>query len=237
MRRKDLQELTLSGLVVKSAKSPTAATNNPNRGYAIATECQTVFQSFGTKAFTVAVKEFKNTHGDLARKLKRARDQSKIPVTLPDGTPLNFEPGHHNNLQVAVINELIPRFLPGSEILYIADANNKSLHLEQDRLKELGFFELSHDLLPDIVAYYPKRGWIALIEAVHSSNPLSPHRHLMLEELVKTCSAPAVYLSVFATRKSFRSWVEKISWETEVWIANEPDHMIHFNGDRFLGPH
>ena len=24
--------------------------------------------------------------------------------------------------------------------------------------------------------------------------------------------------------------------ETEVWIVEKPDHMIHFNGDKFLGP-
>ena len=28
-----------------------------------------------------------------------------------------------------------------------------------------------------------------------------------------------------------------IAWETEVWIADEPDHMIHYNGERFLGPY
>ncbi|MFS2517149.1 MULTISPECIES: BsuBI/PstI family type II restriction endonuclease [Parabacteroides] len=27
-----------------------------------------------------------------------------------------------------------------------------------------------------------------------------------------------------------------IAWETEVWIAENPGHMIHFNGDRFIGP-
>ncbi len=29
----------------------------------------------------------------------------------------------------------------------------------------------------------------------------------------------------------------QIAWESEVWIAEEPMHMIHFNGERFLGPY
>jgi hypothetical protein len=26
-------------------------------------------------------------------------------------------------------------------------------------------------------------------------------------------------------------------WETEVWVAGSPTHLIHFNGERFLGPY
>ena len=29
---------------------------------------------------------------------------------------------------------------------------------------------------------------------------------------------------------------EELAWETEVWIAEMPEHMIHLNGDRFMGP-
>jgi hypothetical protein len=32
-------------------------------------------------------------------------------------------------------------------------------------------------------------------------------------------------------------YLDKISWETEVWVADSPTHMIHFNGERFLGPY
>ena len=27
-----------------------------------------------------------------------------------------------------------------------------------------------------------------------------------------------------------------INWDTEVWIAELPEHMIHLNGDQFMGP-
>jgi adenine-specific DNA-methyltransferase len=38
-------------------------------------------------------------------------------------------------------------------------------------------------------------------------------------------------------RKTMQSFITQISWETEVWVAEAPDHLIHFNGERFLGPY
>jgi hypothetical protein len=46
-----------------------------------------------------------------------------------------------------------------------------------------------------------------------------------------------VYVSAFPNRKVFLKYIEAIAWETEVWIADAPSHMIHFNGARFLGPY
>lgn len=36
---------------------------------------------------------------------------------------------------------------------------------------------------------------------------------------------------------SYKNCQEELAWETEVWIATEPDHMIHRDGERFLGPY
>jgi hypothetical protein len=32
-------------------------------------------------------------------------------------------------------------------------------------------------------------------------------------------------------------YLGEIAWETEVWVADAPSHLIHFNGERFLGPY
>ncbi|HLE39935.1 MAG TPA: BsuBI/PstI family type II restriction endonuclease, partial [Nitrospirota bacterium] len=45
-----------------------------------------------------------------------------------------------------------------------------------------------------------------------------------------------IYVSAFPDFSEFHKHVGKIAWETEVWIAEFPDHMIHYNGDKFLGP-
>jgi len=46
-----------------------------------------------------------------------------------------------------------------------------------------------------------------------------------------------VFVTAFLDRKAMVKHLNQISWETEVWIADAPDHLIHFNGERFLGPH
>ena len=45
-----------------------------------------------------------------------------------------------------------------------------------------------------------------------------------------------IYVTAFLDFKTFKQFSESLAWETEVWIADMPDHMIHLNGDKFLGP-
>ncbi len=91
--------------------------------------------------------------------------------------------------------------------------------------------------LVDIIAYSPSKRWLFLIEAVHSANPLTSVRHQLLRQAMANAKAGRVYVTAFPGKREFRKWAADISWETEVWIADDPDHLIHFNGDRFMGPH
>lgn len=145
--------------------------------------------------------------------------------------------GQHNDLQKAIIEEFLPRYGHGCEVLYIGDTANKLLFIDADKLKSLHFFELSHDELPDIIAYNTNKNWLYLIEAVHSSGSISEVRMLELKRLTTGCTADIVYVTAFLTKAEFRKWAAEIAWETEVWIAENPDHLIHFNGGKFLGPY
>lgn len=237
IRRKNLDFLVASGLVLRSPANPNAATNDSTRGYAVNPAAAGLFRGFGTSAWKKAVAAFTAAYPRLDELLLRKRDQKKIAVKLPAGKSIELLAGSHNEIQKAIIEEFLPRFVPGAEVLYVGDAAQKTVLIEEKRLRELNFFELAHDRLPDVVAFDPKRGWIFLVEAVHSSNPVSHLRHLQLEQLTAKCTAGVVFVSAFQDRKSFAKWIGDISWETEVWLAESPDHMIHFNGDRFLGPH
>jgi type II restriction enzyme len=150
---------------------------------------------------------------------------------------LFFGPGEHNELQKFIIEEFLPRFGQGAQVLYVGDTQDKLLFVEEDRLQTLGFFELSHEKLPDVLAYSREKNWLFLIEAVHSANPITELRKRTLEQLTKSCKADIIYVSAFLNRAAFRKFSFEIAWETEVWIAESPDHLIHFNGDKFLGPH
>ena len=131
----------------------------------------------------------------------------------------------------------MPRYGFGAQVLYVGDTSDKYLHLEEKKLKELKFFEISHEELPDIIAYSKEKNWLYLIEAVHSSGPISEIRLLQLQKLTEKCTADIVYVTAFLNRPKFRQFMAEIAWETEVWIADNPDHMVHFNGDKFLGPY
>lgn len=235
IRRKDLKLLVLAEIVARS--NPDAATNNPTRGYCLSLDFSSVIKAYGTKEWKSTLNTTLSQKPSLTDLLARKRQLGKIEVKLPSGVLLNFSPGAHNDLQKAIIEEFLPRFAKGAEVLYVGDTAKKYLVLETKRLEELSFFEIAHEQLPDVIAYMPDKNWIVLIEAFHSTGTISPTRHLELENLCKNCSASIIYLTAFFDKQTFRANAADISWETEVWIAEHPDHMIHFNGDKFLGPY
>ncbi len=237
IRRQELKLLTLGRLVDTSAGNPNSSRNDPRRSYAITTQLVPVLRTLGTTKWQSALTKFLAGVETLSKAISETRTTQTLPVTLPSGAKLEFSPGPHNLLQKAVIEEFLPRYGYGAEVLYVGDASNKFLLRDEERLKALDFFELAHGELPDIVAFSTKRRWLYLIEAVHSSGPVSPIRHLELSRLTARCKADIVYVTAFLSREAFRKFAADISWETEVWIADAPDHLVHFNGDSFMGPH
>ena len=155
---------------------------------------------------------------------------------LPDGKELKLGPGLHNVLQRAVVQYFRPRFAPDSLVLYLGDADNRMIHSMESRLADIGLVIETSGSLPDIILLDERRGWVFFIEAVHTFGPISPERLTLLKELSKACTLPLVFVTAFLDRNAFRKSAPEIAWDTEVWIAQEPDHMIHFNGDRFYGP-
>ena len=159
-----------------------------------------------------------------------------VEVKFPDGRKIQLSAGPHNKIQKAVIEEFLPRFARQPRVLYLGDTTKNDLIVDLPGLEALGLALNQHDRLPDIVVLDEERNWLFLIEAVHSSNPVSPIRHLALERLTAKCKLGKVFVSVFENLRSFGKWAPEISWETEIWIIENPTHMIHNNGERFFGP-
>ncbi len=238
VRRKDLLHLTLSALVLAAAGKADADPNNPTRGYAINPEAADVLRKFGTGAGKLAATAFVKKFGDLKTRLEKPRKKKGFPVKLPSGATVELEKeGPHNRLQKAIIEEFIPRFVVKPRLLYLGDTAAKVLHLDAEGLASVGLKEPAREMLPDVVVYDEERNWVFLIEAVHSANPISAERHIALEAFTSKCKAPKVYVSVFENRETFRKWITEIGWETEVWLTDSPGHMIHFDGEKFLGPY
>jgi type II restriction enzyme len=235
IRRKHLRGAVLAGAVIQSAADPSAAANDPRRGYGLSHEHVPIIRTFGQVGWANAASKYMEGRPRIVDPSAK-QPVSLVPLILPDGTELKLGPGQHNALQRAVIEQFRPRFAPASDVLYLGDAENRTIVSKSEKLQDLGLVIETSGSLPDILLLDEKRGWVFFIEAVNSFGPISPQRLIALEALCTKCQLPQVFVTAFLDRNSFRKFAPDIAWETEVWIAQEPDHMIHFNGDRFFGP-
>jgi len=239
VRRKDLIVLVTYGLVVNSAADQHADTNDGTRGYALSEAAVHLLRAYGTKDWEACLVQFRSEVGKIADRLSRAREMRSVPVILPEGQTLNLLPGPHNELQKAIVEELLPRHMPGAELLYLGDASEKMLFVAAERLDALGLPQPSRETLPDVVAYDASRACLVFIEAVSSFGPINDMRRedLRTRARSKGVNHRIIFITAFPDRKTFARFSQQIGWETEVWIANNPEHMIHFNGDKYLSPY
>lgn len=211
------------------------ATNSPNYHYRLTDEMLSLIQSYGTDKWESEKLNFLNGHETLIDLYASKRTMKKLPVQI-NGEAFTFSPGKHNELQKAIIEEFAPRFAPNPECLYVGDTTEKDLVKNVAKLQELGFAITLHDKMPDVVLYSEEKKWLYFIESVTSVGPMEPKRVKEIEEMTAGVTAGKIYVTAFLDFKTFKKFSETLAWETEVWIADMPDHMIHLNGDKFLGP-
>ena len=211
------------------------ATNSPNYRYRLTDEMLNLIQSYGSQEWSKNLAIFLNNHETLISLYTSKRTVRKMPVKI-NGSEFTFSPGRHNQLQRAIIEEFVPRFAPDSECLYVGDTIEKDLVKNEEKLRKLGFSITLHDKMPDVVLYSTEKNWLYFIEAVTSVGPMEPKRIKEIEEMTEDVTAGKIYVTAFLDFKTFKKFSESLAWETEARIADMPDHMIHLNGDKFLGP-
>jgi adenine-specific DNA-methyltransferase len=237
IRRQTVHQFEQARLVDRNPDDPTRPTNSGETVYQLTAEAAEVLRAFGKPGFSAACEKFIEQHGSLSTAYERARNLVLVPVTLPGGSKVQLSPGLHNELQRLIVETFASRFAQGSVVLYLGDTAEKRLIIARDILKSLNIPEMNHDKLPDVVLYHKDRNWLFLIEAVTSHGPVSAKRHAELEAVLRPCPAGRVYVTAFMDFSAFKKFASDIVWESEVWIAEFPDHMIHFNGAKFLGPY
>lgn len=114
--------------------------------------------------------------------------------------------------------------------------NGKDLVKNVEKLSGLGFEITLHDKMPDVVLYSAEKNWIYFVESVTSVGPMDPKRIREIEEMTQNVTAGKIYVTAFLDFATYKKFAESLAWETEVWLAEMPDHMIHLNGDKFMGP-
>lgn len=212
-----------------------APTNSPNYKYRLTEEMLSLLKSFQTMHWSSTKHSFLENHNSLINFYRSIKLMEKMPVKI-NGNELTFSPGKHNELQKLIIEEFAPRFAENAICLYVGDTIQKDLVRNEPMLSKLGFKMTLHDKLPDVILYVEDKNWLYFIEAVTSVGSMSPKRIKELESMTSDVTAGKIYVTAFLDFKTFKSFSEALAWETEVWIADLPDHMIHLNGDKFLGP-
>lgn len=237
VRRQTVHQFRDAGLILYNPDDPGRAVNSPKAVYQLAPAALSLLRRVGTREFERALAAYLKAQPGLAAQYAQDRDMQRVAVTLPTGAQLTFSPGAHSQLIQQVIVEFAQRFAPASELLYAGDTGEKLGLFERDKLAALGVTVDEHGKMPDVVLHDVKRGWLLLVEAVTSHGPVDGKRHAELQGLFGASQAGLVFVTAFPDRMLMARFLPHISWEIEVWTADAPSHLIHFNGDRFLGPH
>jgi hypothetical protein len=237
IRRQTMHQFIQAGMALYNPDQPDRAVNSPHAVYQIESECLKVLQSFGAKEYRKNLAAYVSHQGTLAAKYAKPRMMTMIPITVTGGKKVLLSPGAHSDLIRSIWEEFGARFVPGGKLIYAGDTGEKWGYFDKEALADLGVTIDNHGKMPDVIIYFPEKNWLILAEAVTSHGPVDSKRHTELSQLFKDSTAGLVYVSAFPDRRTFSHYQESISWETEVWVADNPSHLVHFNGTRFLGPH
>jgi len=237
IRRRTVHQFLDAGLLVQNPDDPSRPVNSAKNVYQVIPEALAILQTFGADRWEDAKQTYMADIETLREIYAQKRKMERLPVRISGSTKLSLSPGGQNILVKQVIDEFLPRFVPGALLIYVGDTEDKWAHFDEDAFAKLGIQFDSHGKFPDVVVHYPDKDWLLLVEAVTSHGPVNPKRHRELKNLFEGASAGLVFVTTFLTRKDLVKFINEIAWETEVWVAESPEHMIHFDGTRFLGPY
>lgn len=236
-RRKTMHQFCKAGLALYNPDQPDRPVNSPKAAYQIAPAVLDLLRLYGTPAWGDALASYREGCQTLVDLYAKERKSILVPAKIASGQEISFSPGGHSELIRDVIEEFAPRFAPGSTLVYAGDTGDKYGYFNAAFAGALGLDVEWGGKMPDVMLHHANQDWLFLVEAVTSHGPVDGKRYEELTELCAGIQSDLVYLTAFPDRSSMRRFLAEIAWETEVWIADSPSHLIHFNGTRFLGPY
>lgn len=237
VRRQTVHQMLDAGLIAANPDDPKRPVNSPKAVYQIREEVLELIKSFGTDSWEESAQSFLQLNKSLKDIYAQEREMQRIPVQISDHQVLQLSPGGQNILVEQIVHEFGPRYTPGGRVLYVGDTDLKFAWFDKAALQELGVVVDTHGKMPDVIIHFVEKNWLILVEAVTSHGPINPRRRAELGQIFKSSSAGLVFVTAFLTRTMLAKYVGQISWATEVWVAESATHLIHFNGERFLGPY
>jgi hypothetical protein len=236
-RRFSMHQMVQAGIALYNPDKPDRPTNSPKAVYQISPAAIAVIKSYGGRKWTENLAAFKSTASTLAAQYAKERQMDMVQVKVRSGSQVTLSPGKHNELIRAIIEEMAPRFLPGATLVYIGDTGEKWGFFDKELAEQIGLSVEEHGKMPDVVLWLSDKKWLVLVESVTSHGPVDSKRRIELAELFASAKGDNVYISAFPDKRTFARFAPDVAWETETWVADNPTHMVHFNGDKFLGPY
>jgi len=237
VRRQTMHQFVNAGIALYNPDDTTRPVNSPNAVYQIEPETLALLRMVGTPQWKKNLPVYLKKRETLSAKYAKERKLELVPVQVASGKSIKLSPGEHSALIKAIIEDFAPRFAPGSKLVYAGDTGDKWGYFDAALLFKLGVVVDSHGKMPDVILHFERKNWLLLIESVTSHGPVDGNRHAELAKLFSGTKAGLVYVTAFPNRSVMSRYLGDIAWETEVWVANAPSHLIHFNGERFLGPY
>jgi hypothetical protein len=236
-RRQSMHQFIEAAICRYNPDKPNRPVNSPKAVYQIEPTLLRVLQAFGTPQYEALIAAFLSTQQSLTARYAKEREMVTIPLVLKSGATVSLSPGDHSQLIRDIVEQFGRRYAPDGELVYVGDTGDKHGYFNDELFRDLGVELDAHGKMPDVVIYMRLKNWLVLVESVTSHGPVDSKRQIELNRLFKGCSAGLIFVSAFPNRRTFLKHLSVIAWESEVWIADTPTHLIHFNGTRFLGPY
>lgn len=237
IRRFTLHQFVIAGIVEENADRPDRPINSPKWNYRVTASALETLRHYGSATFESDVERFLHAHPSYQSLSEERRNMPKTPVSLPSGEALSLSPSGQSVLIKAMVEEMLPRFAPGCAVIYIDDTDHRHGVIDAALMSRLGIGLKAREKAPDVIAWDARRGWLFLMEAASTHGPVDVTRKAELRALFADQWDKVVLVSCFPDRRTMQRYLAVLAWETEAWCADEPDHMVHLDGARFMGPY
>ena len=233
VRRQTVHQFLDAGLIVVNPDSPERPVNSPKTAYQIEDSALELLRTYDSSDWEKNVRTYIASVETLKKRYAQEREMARIPIII-EGEVKTLSPGGHNVLIAKIISEFAARFTPGGRLLYVGDTDEKFACFNEASLTALGVTIDAHGKMPDVIIHFTEKNWLVLIEAVTSHGPINPKRKTELKNLFRSSTVPLVMVTAFLSRKAMAEYLSDISWETDVWVAEDATHLVHFNGENLL---
>lgn len=234
VRRQTVHQFMQAELIVENPDKPDRPTNSGKTVYQLIPDAVKLLATYGTADWTARLEWYLSIHPPLEEEYAGRKRASGVPLLVPTGETILLSHGRHSLLTRQICDKFASRFAPSGVLLYVGDTADKFPYEDKAKLEEIGIRLDRHGKIPDVIIHHPEKNRLFLVEAVTSHGPVSAKRRKELCKLFADAKADLVFVTAFEDMASMKKHAADISWETEVWLADSPDHMIHFDGEKFL---